>query len=509
MKNWLFNKTNKFFNGLYAFFMLLTLYFVIISANFTLGDTVTKKTLGTRTTKVTVIFLAFMLTLGLTLWGSPRSRQFLQKIFFKAACITVPFCLLLVCSWQIFFILTVHPAIGFDPQALHTALRDPSASELRGYFSLNQNNLFLLLVMHKLSVIFGTDSWVFFDFVSLILTDLSVLFNLTTLALIARKKVALGAYLQILWLALFPMIIVPYSDTWVLPFVSCFILCYVASFHSKLPTYLKLGAAISGGLCVGVIYFIKPSAIIPVIAVFLVEGLFLLCQKPTSWLTFSLGVLFLLGGIANSFIMLDHKLNTQTYIKIQASRALPPLHFISIGMTGDGGYDANEALIMAKLPTKTQKEAYAKKNIARQLKQKGFWGYLKFLFFKHQRNTSDGTFAWQQEGNFFTTKKPTNSNFLAEAVYAQGKYSADFRYIAQCWWLLIILLLGLGCHFKQTDPIVQMLKLTLIGGFLYLLLFEGGRSRYMIQFLPSLLILATLSADNAKNWLQRRFAWLK
>ncbi|WP_081780100.1 hypothetical protein [Ligilactobacillus apodemi] len=74
---------------------------------------------------------------------------------------------------------------------------------------------------------------------------------------------------------------------------------------------------------------------------------------------------------------------------------------------------------------------------------------------------------------------------------------------------MIILLLGLGCHFKQTDPIVQMLKLTLIGGFLYLLLFEGGRSRYMIQFLPSLLILATLSADNAKNWLQRRFAWLK
>ena len=222
--------------------------------------------------------------------------------------------------------------------------------------------------------------------------------------------------------------------------------------------------------------------------------------------TFLTSFLLLLGSCFGSYTVIKNQLDQQTYIKIQKDRVLPAIHFISIGMTGDSSYSAKEALIMSKA-TKAQKTAYAKKNIAQQLKQKGFFVYLKFLFFKHQRNTSDGTFAWQQEGNFFTTKKPTNSNFFAELVYADGKYSADFRYIAQCWWLLLTLLLGLGWRFKQTRPVILMLKLTLIGGFLYLLILEGGRSRYMIQFLPSIFILATLSATNTKAFFKRCFSW--
>lgn len=36
----------------------------------------------------------------------------------------------------------------------------------------------------------------------------------------------------------------------------------------------------------------------------------------------------------------------------------------------------------------------------------------------------------------------------------------------------------------------RILFLTMVGGFLYLLLFEGGRSRYLIQYLPALVPLA-------------------
>lgn len=56
-------------------------------------------------------------------------------------------------------------------------------------------------------------------------------------------------------------------------------------------------------------------------------------------------------------------------------------------------------------------------------------------------------------------------------------------------------MIAFGWHNHQ--KFVQLLRLAIIGGFLYLLLFEGGRSRYLIQFLPAFLLLATLVADDS------------
>lgn len=36
----------------------------------------------------------------------------------------------------------------------------------------------------------------------------------------------------------------------------------------------------------------------------------------------------------------------------------------------------------------------------------------------------------------------------------------------------------------------MILKLSIIGSLMYLLLFEGGRSRYLIQFLPQIILLS-------------------
>ncbi|MCT7719875.1 MAG: hypothetical protein N5847_01815, partial [Lactobacillus crispatus] len=52
--------------------------------------------------------------------------------------------------------------------------------------------------------------------------------------------------------------------------------------------------------------------------------------------------------------------------------------------------------------------------------------------------------------------------------------------------------------FQKGGFIIQTLRMALVGGFIFLLLFEGGRSRYLVQFLPIILILTALSADTAK-----------
>ncbi|KRL52225.1 hypothetical protein [Lacticaseibacillus manihotivorans] len=47
----------------------------------------------------------------------------------------------------------------------------------------------------------------------------------------------------------------------------------------------------------------------------------------------------------------------------------------------------------------------------------------------------------------------------------------------------------------------------MVGGFMFLLLFEGGRSRYLIQYLPVLLIQASLSLKPAIFRIRRLFTW--
>lgn len=512
MKTWLFERINKLVGLCFTGFILLTFYFTLVSPNFTLGTTKTKQTFGQETTILLIAILLFIFGSCLLYFNWGKFQHICYFLFKQHALFTATLIFVGVIVWQLLFISAVHPAIGFDVQALHQALDDPSSPQLRGYFSLNSNNLFLLLIMHDLSDLFQTNSWYFWALVSLILTDLSALLNLFTIGLLDKTKIALGSYLQSLWLLLFPMVIVPYSDTFVLPCVSLLLLCYVAAFHSSFSTVSRLLWAFLGGGSVSLIYFIKPSAIIPAISLVIIELCFLLKKKQgTKLISLCCLGLFLVGSwISYTYIAFD--LKQQTYIKIQPERRIPAWHFISIGMTGDGGYDPKAALTMAKLPTKAEKVAYSKQNIKHQLHEKGFWGYLKFLFFKHQRNTSDGTFAWQLEGNFFASPQPTKTRlqrFFSSFVTKDGTHAADFRYLAQLNWLLLLSLIVWG---NTTTPLKawrQMLKLTLVGGFVYLLLFEGGRSRYLIQFLPVFLVLATLSFSQAKIRFKRTFSWLK
>ena len=83
--------------------------------------------------------------------------------------------------------LVLHSAIGWDVAAIHDALTDTTNPEIVAYYSLNQNNLPILLWQHQLAEWFSTTSWLFFDSVTLFLVDLSVLFNILTIRLLCKN----------------------------------------------------------------------------------------------------------------------------------------------------------------------------------------------------------------------------------------------------------------------------------------------------------------------------------
>lgn len=506
----LFVKTKMSINCLFTAFIFLTTYFALVSPNFTLGDTLTPQTLGEQTTRVTLLFLGCIIGLFWGCWASSKFRAFLRRLFITHAlfCSSVLFILALL--WQIAFLLAVHPAFGFDVSALHNAVIDPTERELIGYFSSNTNNLFLLLIMHKLSQIFGTHSWFSFASCSVLLTFCSSWLNLLSVWIYDRTKLPAILYIQALWLFVFPMSVVAYSDIWVLPLVSLVILCYILTFHSSLKGGRLFFAALLG-VTVAPLYFIKPSAVIPLIAMVISELLFSIAKRPAHLKLFLVCLSLSVLGADLSCTYTDHALKSQTYIEIYPDKTIPPIHFISMGMTGTGGYDPKQALKMATLPDRQARVAYSEQIIKQELHNKGFFGYLRFLFFKQQRNTSDGTFSWLLEGHFIkglaATKTP--HGFFQQFVYPKGRYLADFRYLAQSFWLFLLLIITLGRNFKTPTPLVIMLKLAILGGFIYLLIFEGGRSRYLIQFLPLFFLLGSLSLSNAWQILKKSFAWLK
>ena len=52
------------------------------------------------------------------------------------------------------------------------------------------------------------------------------------------------------------------------------------------------------------------------------------------------------------------------------------------------------------------------------------------------------------------------------------------------------------------DKRLLWLKIAWVGFMLFLLLFEGGRTRYLIQVLPAILVLFYINLENGKNKLQ-------
>lgn len=506
----LFKFGNQSLNWLFNGFFFLTLFFAVTSPNIILGDNL--KT-GAGTTVFTAFCLIIIAAVIIGLITYQDFRDWTYQTFVVKKISIAGLLLGAVVVWQIIFVLNVHPPIGFDAGAIHDALSNTTSPEIIDYYSLNYNNVPILLAQHGLVTIFHTKSWLFVDLITLLFVDISALLNIFSVMIVDRKRIGAALYIHALWLALFPMIIVSYSDTWVLPMVSGYLFFYCVLSQKRFKLCVRGLAGIGFGVAVMAAYFMKPSAIIGAIAIALIEILFKLKKRKKEtnknvFLKLALPLVTVLA-LGISYFTLNQKITNQTYIASYSTRHIPAIHFISMGVSGDGGYNPKDALEMAKITTVKGRAEYSKKILVKRLKKMGMWGYIQFLFKKQRNNTADGTFAWVKEGHFINENPiPNTSGFagtLRSFVYLYGKNLGDFRFLAQLWWIILLILIAFG--WRDQRKISQVMRLTILGGFLYLLIFEGGRSRYLIQFLPAFLILATLVYDQTFDYFKRIYRW--
>lgn len=450
-----------------------------------------------NTTGLTYLLLILVIAFWYAWLLSPRFKHFLRFVFVKNKWRTSLILLIIAIIWQLQFVYCTHPAIGFDVSAVRNGLLHPESPELRGYFSVNYNNLPLLITLHQVTQLLHATSWLTLGLASDLVTDLSALAIIGTVAVIDKEQLLAAFYVTAIWLALFPICMVPYTDVWAILPVALSIFCWSLVVRGP-PAFFKVLGAWLGGASLALAVWLKSSTAVWGIAAVL-AGLFYILKTKKELVTCAFGVLFA-ADFAVCYLPLQETVAHQDLIQVNKKRASQLIHFINVGLTHDGAYDPQAALQMDVLPTKKQKIAYSKKQIKKRMQCRGFWGYLAFLVKKQGLNTADGTFGWLHEGHFIIYKPPTKgwAGLLANFIYPKGRYVIEFRIVAQIFWTWTLLILTFS--WQKGGLVYQTLRLAIVGVFLFLLLFEGGRSRYLVQILPAILVLTSLSttvfADN-------------
>lgn len=116
---------------------------------------------------------------------------------------------------------------------------------------------------------------------------------------------------------------------------------------------------------------------------------------------------------------------------------------------------------------------------------------------KQINNTSDAGFGWGMDAGqnyLMPFEEKISIQRITRKIYLNNQSFVDINWngwkiVNQLVWTLALVFMMVAMIKANNDSLI--LKLTILGGFVFLLLFEGGRSRYLIQFLPYLIALSS------------------
>lgn len=324
---------------------------------------------------------------------------------------------------------------------------------------------------------------------------------------------------------------IPYTDTLGLPFnllVITLILRVLYPSSSKrhgtsarsrtaIRTFLLFAAI---GIASFLAYALKPSCIIPTIAFVIVWfvinwGKKLLTVFLPTTLALALGF-----GVAAVPVTAAEK----AFLTYDASQAVPMTHYLMMGMQGHGSYNKAEVNATQSHATKQEKVQFNLQTVRQRLSDYGPVGYLTFLLRKGFYSLQQGALGASYTGQKTATPPNKGTQLIAVSeknpVYRLSipilkdiqNYLLDKNpnHLLYCLFqqivyviLIIGMLLCLIQRFRsdrrtrfaiQPDSdrcVFAWFILALFGGIMFLMLFEAGSSRYLIQFLPLILILGS------------------
>ena len=413
---------------------------------------------------------------------------------------------------------------GWDVEVLTARARGVvDLSTYAGYLSQYPNQLFLFGLFTKIAAfakVISVDPYTLLSVVSLASVDVSILLVSEVCAKQFGELPAIKFQLiSSLLVGLSPWVMVPYSDTFGLLFVSLILWCWVC-----IPKLIPSAFFISFFTLLG--YRVKPTAIFVTLSISFFGCLSAIMRSrqdansafsssftKVSSLLCGIAVVcgLLLAGVTSHYV-------AGSYVDINPNASYGMTHFLAMGINPDarGVYSVEENVLSSGIADPRERKAAQIQLWREHLENLGPTGLAKLLFQKNLTTYADGTFAWKVEGTFFTSV--TGKSTIVRSIYGitmdqEEQQSPEFvrgergfRLIEQAIWLAVLVLACMNCfraikHNQSCEQssmrFVAVMALSLLMLSAFLLIFEC-RARYL--FLYSLFYVALAVAEPYRSW---------
>ena len=377
------------------------------------------------------------------------------------------------------------------------------------YFSYYPNNIFITILFSKIILlckIIGLFDYSYF-IILVFQSVLNVLAGFLVFNVIKKttQNINLSVFsyvFYVLLVGLSPWVSIPYSDSTAL--IIPVLMLYL---YTNIDTGGFKTVKIACFSFLGVLgYMIKPQTAILFISVFLISIVFIrlrYIKKTVKYLSIFL-ISILISYFSIGIFMSSNNITVNRELEISYP------HFVKMGLNNitDGGYLSDDAgKSMSFKSTKERKEENIKV-IRERLKEYEIAGLLKHQIKKTLVTYNDGTFAWNQEGNFYwrvNEEKSRIERYFRNIYYESGSNHSIFKYIVQGAWLTILAMQSLNIFIKRKDMDnnMRVVLLSLIGLCIFESIFEA-RARYLYTYVPIFIISGMIGLNGFMDWLKKR-----
>lgn len=390
-------------------------------------------------------------------------------------------------------------------------LADGNAAGLyNAYYSIYPNNVFLTVIF-SLVIRVGRLIRVLPDYYLLIvfqcfsMTACGVMLYFATRRITGKRTAAALSWILFIILGnASPWVVIPYSDTVGMLFMTVLVILYA---YDKLP--FLIGFILITG------YYVKPGVLIFGIALLLshLPGIIKNIRiKKTVY-----RAAMVLAGFIAGFITV-RAVNHFSGYELDAEKRMGMSHYLMMGLNEEynGVINIEDQNFSFSIPTAEERRGANLKVAWERLKNMGFGGFIKHLGRKMLTAFNDGSFAWACEGEFITEYIWTGQEKI-EAVfrnyyYPDGKNYGIFLGVTQSAWMAVLVLGAaggvcnlFGCLGRRktgnpgksssgenltiTKEKLLTLLLTIVGTVIYEMVFEP-RARHILVYLPIYIMVA-------------------
>ena len=173
-------------------------------------------------------------------------------------------------------------------------------------------------------------------------------------------------------------------------------------------------------------------------------------------------------------------------------------HFLMMGSTGRGTYDADDMRFTRSFETHREKVENNRRVYVQRLRENGLWGNLRLVLFKEAVVWGIGARGYQQ----YTENVVERTRCYDWIV---GEDSADFRAYMQAYAVVLplVLLLGLAEARRRSNPGMLILSVYWAGALVFYMFWEA-HPRHPLSFLP---LLTMLAVPWIESFLAREEIW--